>query len=337
MDSHFEFDSHFAFESYRYCITEGLRVLGVDNLFLQIHDPSFPRFDSEEIGRGSPYTRGAAGFLKRVRNVGFNGLQLGPQGITSADNPSPYDGTFFSRSPLSISLMDLQHYGLLTAAQLDDILSQRPADRQRVHYRSAFEITQAALNSAYEAFSQQRDRQEPRARWLAKRLADFRIANADWLERDALYAALTEVHQGRCWQEWIDAAGRPHSDQRLWGSTPGEEHALQNQRNRLASIHAASMERYTLIQLIAHEQHDRFRSLCAELGLKMPRRFADRHVEPGCLELPGPVSQRLSHGCATQPDQSRGTAVGFHDAGSPVNMSPSTVALARSCGSWTDD
>ncbi|NJN47358.1 MAG: hypothetical protein HC808_13780 [Candidatus Competibacteraceae bacterium] len=208
--------SHFAFESYRYCITEGLRVLGVDNLFLQIHDPSFPSFEDEETGRGSPYTRGAAGFLKRVRNVGFNGLQLGPQGITSVDNPSPYDGTFFSRNPLSVALASLRRDGLLSAGDLDELLADRPNGRERVQYRFAFEATQAALNAAYENFRRQRERKEPQARWLTKRLADFRVANADWLGRDALYAALAEQRRGQSWQNWLDDAGRPHGDQRLW-------------------------------------------------------------------------------------------------------------------------
>ena len=76
--------SNFELDSYCRCITEGLEMLGVDNLFLQIHDPSFPSFEEEEIGRGSPYTRGAADFIEKAHNVGFNGLQLGPQGATSA-------------------------------------------------------------------------------------------------------------------------------------------------------------------------------------------------------------------------------------------------------------
>jgi len=268
-------DSHFAFESYRYCITEGLRLLGVDNLFLQIHDPSFPSFEDEETGYGSPYTRGAAGFLKRVRSVGFNGLQLGPQGITSADNPSPYDGTFFSRNPLSISLDTLKRSGLLSSEQLEALLDGRPTDRQRVHYRFAYGTTRAALQTAYENFHHQRGRKEPKARWLAKRLTDFKIANADWLERDALYAALAEEYQGLSWQDWLDAAAQPEIDQRLWDPEPGEEAIMQNRRVELSKIYAADLERYAFIQLLAHEQHDHLRQLCAELGLKL---YADLQI-----------------------------------------------------------
>ncbi|MEE4380068.1 MAG: 4-alpha-glucanotransferase [Candidatus Competibacteraceae bacterium] len=267
--------SHFAFESYRYCITEGLRVLGVDNLFLQIHDPSFPSFEDEETGYGSPYTRGAAGFLKRVRNVGYNGLQLGPQGITSADNPSPYDGTFFSRNPLSVSLDAVKRSGLLSAEQLDDLLSDRPHGRQRVHYQFAYEATQAALNTAYHNFHYQRERKQPKARWLAKRLADFRMANADWLERDALYTALVEEHRGKSWQNWLDAAAQPDSDQRLWDPEPGEEAIMQHRRVELTKIYAADLEHYAFVQLLAHEQHDHLRRLCSELGLKL---YADLQI-----------------------------------------------------------
>src|SRR4051812_22865026 len=66
-------------------------------MLLAIHDASFPADPDEDTGRGGPATRAAARLLAYARSLGFTGIQLGPQGQTARDNPSPYDGTIFSR------------------------------------------------------------------------------------------------------------------------------------------------------------------------------------------------------------------------------------------------
>ena len=88
-------------------VAEALRVLGIRNLVAGIHDPAFPGLAGNDISRGSPYSRGAEAWLGFVRSLGFTGVQLGPQGQTSDNNPSPYDGTISSRNVLSIALRQL--------------------------------------------------------------------------------------------------------------------------------------------------------------------------------------------------------------------------------------
>ena len=74
---------------------------------LAIHDASFPAAEGEDSGRGTPYGRGGLAFAQFVRGLGFDGIQLGPQGQTSRINPSPYDGSLFSRNILSLDLAAL--------------------------------------------------------------------------------------------------------------------------------------------------------------------------------------------------------------------------------------
>ena len=85
-------------------MTQALDLLGIRNLLLGIHDAAFPAHADEDVGRGTPYSAGAADFIAFVAELGFTGVQLGPQGATSPGNPSPYDGTLFSRNPLSLAL-----------------------------------------------------------------------------------------------------------------------------------------------------------------------------------------------------------------------------------------
>ena len=60
---------------------------------------SFPA-GADDAGRGTPYSDAGRAFFGFARALGFTGVQLGPQGLTSRDNPSPYDAMLFSREPL---------------------------------------------------------------------------------------------------------------------------------------------------------------------------------------------------------------------------------------------
>lgn len=267
--------SRFELDTYRRCIREGLRVLGVDNFFLQIHDPSFPNLEEEETARGSPYTRGAARFLKGVHEMGFNGLQLGPQGATSVSNPSPYDGTLFSRNPMSISLHSLCEDGLLTPQELTHWLEKRPPGHNRVHYGFAFDLTEKALRKAYDRFCRLREQNHHRAVLLSARLSAFRSRQQAWLEGDALYSVLRQEHGGRDWQQWVNEARQPDLDQWLPNPPPRDKEAIFKRREVLTRHYANALEYYAFVQLLAHEQHDRFRNLCGELGLQL---YADLQV-----------------------------------------------------------
>ena len=44
---------------------------------------SFPSASGEDIGRGSPYSRGAQELIDFALELGFTGVQLGPQGETT--------------------------------------------------------------------------------------------------------------------------------------------------------------------------------------------------------------------------------------------------------------
>ena len=88
-------------------VRDGLARLGVKRLLLAIHDTSFPSDPDEDIGRGSSATRAAFRLFAYAKGLGFTGIQLGPQGQTSRANPSPYDGTIFSRHLGNISVHSL--------------------------------------------------------------------------------------------------------------------------------------------------------------------------------------------------------------------------------------
>jgi 4-alpha-glucanotransferase len=248
-------------------VRDALAALGVRRLLLGIHDPAFPSLPREDVGRGSPYSDGAGDLLELAAALGFDGLQLGPQGATSAVNPSPYDGTLFSRNPLSVALAPLtrpEWGSILDEATLEAIVAARPGAADRVSYAYAFETMGRALAEATARFRALRAR---RAGGVVAELAAafdaFRAAHAGWLARDALYDLLQRRHGGRSWREW------PPADREHGAVEPGPDGAA------LLAAHADAVEEYAFVQFLAHAQHAALWERGGRLGLAL---FGDLQV-----------------------------------------------------------
>jgi 4-alpha-glucanotransferase len=253
-------------------VRAALDLLGIRKLLVGIHDAAFPSRPDEDVGRGSPYSRGAADFLAFLAGLGFRGVQLGPQGITSASNPSPYDGTLFSKNPLSVALLPLTtpEWGrLLPPEALADVVARRPGPRDRVPYVYVFDALRRSLSLAHDAFARRSGAEEVALEPLVAGLSAFRKANADWLERDAFYEALVRQQGDRHWREWTHAEGEPHEFQRLYDPRRGEEGVASARRAQLREAHAAEIEAFAFTQFLAHEQHRRLRSQLRDLGLEL--------------------------------------------------------------------
>jgi 4-alpha-glucanotransferase len=202
------------------------------------------------VGRGAPLSRGGLAFLRFAADLGFTGLQFGPQGETTPGDPSPYDSTLFGRSTASISLGALVRKEALPAEVLERAAMGRPSGAlERAAHAYAHAAVEGALDAAWE-----RMRADPA---VQDRLRAFVARNARWLVPAGLYEALRREHGTGDWQRW------PERDRLL----PNAADAV-----RRAEIEAASAEtiaRYRFGQLVAHEQHQAFRSETHRLGLRL--------------------------------------------------------------------
>jgi 4-alpha-glucanotransferase len=261
-------------QEHRRLIAEALDALDVRNLVLGIHDPSFPSDPDEDTGRGSPYTRGATRFLEFIRELGFTGIQLGPQGQTSESNASPYDSTLFSRNVLNIPLSALagEEWGrLLGAERLAAIVSSRPLGAgPGERYRHAFRVQHGALEEAWSHFQRERARADARPviRDLAARFETFQKEHRGWLLRDALFEALCIEHGQRDWRQWM-GQGEAALDARLFAPGLGEEEACEARQRNLLAKYAGLLERYAFWQFLAHAAHQELRTRVAGGALKL--------------------------------------------------------------------
>jgi 4-alpha-glucanotransferase len=242
-------------ESQHELVSAARRALGIERLVLAIHDVSFPSATGEDVGRGSPYSRGGHAFVELVRELGFDGLQLGPQGQTSLGNASPYDGSVFSKSILSIALAELAdaRFGrIVPPSFVDGAVTATPAGDSRAHYTHAFRtasraIALAAANLEARALAGDADAKE-----LAAHVASFE-ARTEWLAHDARFEAFATVHGTDDWRRWPDEDRRPD---------PLRVAEVERQQRAVTSA-------YALGQYVLDAQHHAFRAHLRGLGVRL--------------------------------------------------------------------
>jgi 4-alpha-glucanotransferase len=220
-----------------------LEKLGVRRMLLAIHDTSFPSDRDEDVGRGSPATAAAGRLFELARGLAFTGIQLGPQGQTTRANPSPYDGTIFSRHLGNIALGSFAPGGAF-----EGLVDERALAAARwpgggpAQHAHAYDAMHALVGRAYDAL-ERGARPDLRAR-----LDAFRRAEASWLVPDALHTALIEVHGGAGFRAW------PERERDLW--------LARTDTSELVAQHARAIDRYAFGQLLVHEEHARVRQRC---------------------------------------------------------------------------
>ncbi len=278
-------------------LADKLEQLGVRRMLLAIHDVSFPSDADEDLGRGSPATRASGRLMGFAKELGFTGFQLGPQGQTPRDNPSPYDSTIFSRNIASIGRD--AYAGLVSDDAIARVLTSGPV--QHLH---AYDASHALVEAAHVAMARGARPD------LQPELDAFREANAGWLASDALYAAIAASHGGRWHGDW------PAAERDLWKtSSPLDrrvaanlaraiaffdqlasptEAALASRASAVAQLaamgtvevtalveaHASAIDRYTFGQFLAHREHARVRRHAEQLGLALYGDLAIGYADP---------------------------------------------------------
>jgi 4-alpha-glucanotransferase len=243
--------------SHHELVSAALRALGIERLVLAIHDVSFPSAPGEDVGRGSPYARGGRSFVDFVRGLGFDGIQLGPQGQTSLGNPSPYDGSVFSKSILSVALADLAEpafAGVLPRTFVDAAVYGAPSGDSRAHYTHAFRTQTEGVALSASNLARRVAAGDPAAKTLAADVATFAGDKAAaWLGHDARFEAFATLHGTDDWRTW------PEADR-----APSRERSTEVERAQREVIDA-----YVLGQYLLDVQHRALREHLKSAGVRL--------------------------------------------------------------------
>jgi 4-alpha-glucanotransferase len=247
-------------------VARALSALGVERLVLAVHEQMLPSLPEEDLGRGSELSRGASEFFDFASELGFNAVQLGPQGQTTGGNPSPYDGAIFARNAGSLALWPLTEAGngeLLTPEEVAEL--SRGGDGERIRQGDADRSSAEALRLAIDRLLRQ---DTPVRRGLGAAAAVFQREAAEWLSRDALFEALTIEHGSPDARLW------PAEDRELFGQR-GKTGTAAERRLELAERHAELVRRLALAQFLLHRQHGAFQEQLRGRGMAL---FGDLQV-----------------------------------------------------------
>jgi len=274
-------------EKDRRVIDAALQLLGIRRFALAIHDASFPSATAEDIGRGSPYSEGGLGFLRFARSLGFNAIQMGPQGKTPRHDPSPYNGCIFAKSVLSLAAHTLAQddrlAAVVTEADLDRLLARRAAhereeDPERIDYALAWEVSHGLLDVAHTRFRALRDKPSAVNDAFDHFLTAQQRADGNWLERDSVYEALAHASGLDDWRRWGERGSRLLPlDARLYCPDSGEERATRERIAQVMREYQPAIERFAFGQFLLHVLHERLRQEARSLGLLL---YGDMHI--GC-------------------------------------------------------
>ena len=181
-------------------IKEALKVLDKKQLSLIIHGSSFPDLENEDTAYGNYNSNGAKKLIDSIAGV-FTSIQLGPNGKLKSCDSSPYTSTIFSGNPLFIDLKQLTTEKwdfILSNETFEAIVNENPNKGiNKTAFSYAYRRHDDALNEAYGNFIKSEN--------LKKRQKQFEIykhENASWLDKDALYQALSVDNGNDYWPLW---------------------------------------------------------------------------------------------------------------------------------------
>jgi len=245
-----------------------LKVLGKKHLALIMHGSSFPSISNEDTGFGNANSSAGKKVIDFASGV-FNVIQLGPAGKTKACDSSPYTGTIFSNNPLFIDLKQLTtgNWGsILSKTTFNEIVNENPnKDSGKTAYSYIFKAQQIALKEAFADFK------KLKSTGFKKGFEQYKRDNASWLDKDALYEALSIEHNNDYWPLW-----QSETDKNLLNPKSIEQKMEFGERiNELEAKYAEEIEFYSFCQFVAFSQIEETKKYALSKGVKM---IADRQV-----------------------------------------------------------
>lgn len=249
-------------------IRKALKTLGKKNFAIIMHNGSFPSAIGQNTGFGSINTDAGKEFIEYSSGL-FDAVQLGPAGKTKSCDSSPYTGTIFSNNPLFIDLKELttkEWNNILSEQTYNDIVDGNPnKDTNKTAYSYIYKKQNEALTEAWNNFKQNGSKK------LHKEFEVYKRENAEWLDKDALYEALTIEHGNDYWPVW-----NSEMDKNLFNPKSIEEQLAYGGRiSELENKYSDEIDYYKFVQFVINKQNEETRKFALKHNVKM---IADRQV-----------------------------------------------------------
>ena len=250
-------------------IKDALKVLGKKQLSLIVHGSSFPDVDTEDTAYGKYNSNGAKNLIDYISGV-FTSVQLGPNGKLKSCDSSPYTSTIFSGNPLFIDLKQLttkEWDCILSVETFNSIVNENPNKGvNKTAFSYAYRRHDDALNEAYNNFIKSEELKK-----LRKQFEIYKHDNSSWLDKDALYQALSEENGNDYWPLW-----KSETDKNLCNPKSIEQKMEYAKRiQEIEDKYARIIDFYKFCQFVLSVQSEETKKYADKKKIKM---IADRQV-----------------------------------------------------------
>lgn len=261
-------ESNIYTESDKTVIRSALKALGKKNFVLIMHSGSFPSKIDENTGFGTINSDEGKAVIDYCAGL-FDAIQLGPAGKTKSCDSSPYTGTIFSANPLFVDLKQLtlpKWENLLSCETYESIVKENPcAGHNRIAYSYIYRQQNFAFDEIWDNYKKKH------SSLMEKEFHKFKKENADWLDNDALYEALTIEHNCDYWPNW-----HSETDKNLFNPQSYEEKMNFGDRiEELEKKYSDEIDKYKFIQFVCAKQNEETLNYALKKGVKL---IADRQV-----------------------------------------------------------
>ena len=250
-------------------LKDALKALGKKQFSLIMHGSSFPDVPSEDTAYGNYNSTAAKEVIDYISGV-FTSIQLGPNGKLKSCDSSPYTSTIFSGNPLFIDLKQLttkEWNGILSEDTFNSIVNENPNKNvNKTVFSYAYRRHDEALNEAYDNFVKTSSLKK-----LKKQFEVYKHDNATWLDKDALYQALSVDNGNDYWPLW-----KSETDKNLCNPKTIEEKLEYAKRiEEIENKYAREIDFYKFCQFVLSYQSDETKEYADKKKIKM---IADRQV-----------------------------------------------------------
>ena len=263
------------------------KAIGLNNIVLVTHTPSFPSSKEEDTGIGvMSLNKGAVSYINFAYNNGIDAVSIEPQGIIKADYYSPYDSSVLSKKPV-VDLLALSGDYWANILDQDTVRNvvmgknynisvpvvrggktvarkQVELDHDRVIYDYAISKHNEALNIAFKNFKDKVKSKDKRALELNSEFMEFSVKNDYYLRGDSLYYALSKFYGNDYYPNWENPIHRTlfdYSDKLI------SREDKENEIKRLEKLFAYDIEFYKFSQFVVNKQQKDFTDYAMKLGI----------------------------------------------------------------------
>ena len=194
-------------KDYTATLEEAMNYLGIVNRAMIVHGSSFPSKEYEQK-IGSPYNNEQ--FIDFLKLHGFNGIQLGPTGKLNKGDTSPYASSIFAKNPLFIDLSLLsgeEYASVLPKEELEGIVNKTVTTNRNYalsDFEKANEISDTALEKAYDNFSDLLNKEDKNAEKLYDEFQSFNKENDYWLDYYSVLSTISDKYGTDYYPKWSE-------------------------------------------------------------------------------------------------------------------------------------